>query len=607
VSGRRAREPRGAGAAGLAALALSALLVGRSIVGSAGPPAIPRGARIYVAAARDSRLFTMCPTPGQVTPPTSRAGSDVTVVATPLRDSLLIRCLQTRESAVLPLPPGRDARGADLLDRVELGRDRLAWDSEIATALERALGRRGRFRVVTSPDEADYVLLADTARQPLAAFGGQGSGGGLIVVQPGGDYEANFLSAILAIAVPADVYRQPSLDPAVLVSRSVWQGAAFTQGPQRGGPQREEPAGPASLTKQFEDQAKWPSYLPPLCAASDHPFGRDRFASPSSNASQITAPTAGMTTAPARSRFGASDVPTFSTSVTYVPVPVIVTGSDGQPVAGLTEADFRVFEDAVEQKIDRVIAMATPFSVALLVDTSASMRLKLEEVQQAVLTFIETLRGDDSLMLASFDDRVFAQSPFTVDRDRLRRGVLQMGRGAGTRLFDAIDLVAENYLDALPGRKAVVLLTDGVDTRSRLASETSTERLAAEAAAPIYAVQYDTRAESRLQMATPAGLTATHMPKGARDNAALYLKADRYLDSITSASGGRLYQAPAAQGLGDAFGQVARDLRQQYTVCYYPSNQKRDGSARSIRVEVQRPDVKIRTRAGYRAPSGPRY
>jgi len=267
-------------------------------------------------------------------------------------------------------------------------------------------------------------------------------------------------------------------------------------------------------------------------------------------------------------------------------------------VTGLTAADFRVYEDDQEQTIDRLIAVSAPFSVAFLADTSASMRFESTDVQDAILSFIERLRAGDRVMAVSFDSRIFGQAGLTGDRARLRRAVFQMGRGQGTRLYDAIELAATKVLGPVPERKAIVVFTDGLDSQSRLATAERTLALVAESHVLVYVVRHDTR-EAHTPV-PPEGLRPTLLPEGYLDNAALYARADQYLADLVEASGGRLYRATTIVDLDEAFEEVARDLREQYTLCYYPANQARDGSYRRIRVEVVRPGLTVRARAGYR-------
>ncbi|MBE3111691.1 MAG: VWA domain-containing protein [Acidobacteria bacterium] len=304
--------------------------------------------------------------------------------------------------------------------------------------------------------------------------------------------------------------------------------------------------------------------------------------------------------------------PTFSTGVTYVSVPVVVTDTEGKAVAGLTDVDFRLYEDNTSQKIERLQPMTAGVNLALVVDASSSMRLEWSHLRTALLTFIETLRADDRVLLASFDDRVLVDAEFTSDRGVLRRAVSQMDRRQGTRLYDAVALVATRRVQAIPDREAIVLLTDGVDTRSRLADGESTRALIGESHMPVYVVQYDTR---RNDYSLPSGNRAGGMgirdmapmalPEGAEDNTQLFLRADAYLAALRNLSGGRLFHAGTLRDLSGAFAQVAEDLGEQYTLGYYPANQARDGTYRSLRIEVNRPNVVVRARVGYRAASRP--
>lgn len=310
---------------------------------------------------------------------------------------------------------------------------------------------------------------------------------------------------------------------------------------------------------------------------------------------------------PASGRTGAGAV-AFQSGVTYVSLPVAVTDPKGRAIEDLTAADFHVYEDGLEQRVDHVSALTAPYTLALLIDASSSMRAEWRQVLMPVLVSFETLRPDDRVLVVSFADRVSVLSEFTAARDRLRAAVNPLTRGQGTRLYDAIALTVRRRLAAVTDRAAVLLLTDGLDTRSRLADASGTEALVGEAHVPVYAIQFDAR---RGEYALPYGprvndrtireMTPVVLPEGAEDNAPLFARADAYLTSITSSSGGRLYRAESLRNLGEAFVKVAKDLGEQYTLGYYPTNQARDGTFRAVRVEVDRPDVQVRTRPGYRA------
>ena len=228
------------------------------------------------------------------------------------------------------------------------------------------------------------------------------------------------------------------------------------------------------------------------------------------------------------------------------------------------------------------------------------MRSKSEEIQAAALSFVDTIGAGDRVMPISFDDRIFAHADFTSDRFQLRSALSLLRTGEATRLYDAISLVVSDRMSAAAARKAIVLFTDGVDTRSRVTDEAGALAAIEESNVIVYAVQYDTESRNRpfrMQNATATIL----LPEDARDNAARYARADKFLMNVALASGGELHLAEAGTDLKAVFARLAEELRLQYTLCYYPINQERDGTLRRLRVEVDRPGVKVRARTGYRA------
>ena len=177
---------------------------------------------------------------------------------------------------------------------------------------------------------------------------------------------------------------------------------------------------------------------------------------------------------------------------TLITLPVSVTDRNGRYIPNLTKEDFRLWENGVEQQVAFFASVDKPFSLVLMIDTSGSTRFRIEDIQDAAITFVNQLRPDDQVMVVSFDDDVRILSEFTSDRGRLRDAIRRTQTGEGTRLYDAVDLVIHQRLNRVSGRKAVVLFTDGVDTTSRHASYEDNIRDAEEVDALIYPVQYDT-------------------------------------------------------------------------------------------------------------------
>jgi Ca-activated chloride channel family protein len=289
--------------------------------------------------------------------------------------------------------------------------------------------------------------------------------------------------------------------------------------------------------------------------------------------------------------------------VALVTVPVMVADRNGRYIYGLKESDFHIYENGVEQRIDRLIPEAESFDVALMMDSSGSTHFKFGDIQSAALAFVDALRPQDRLMIVSFDSQVAVNSELTVDRARLRGAILGThGTSASTRLYDALDYVLRERFDRLSGRKAIVLFTDGMDNGSERIDSGGTLAEAEHSDVIVYAIQYDTRKDG---MPKPPDWAVIPRPQGYPTLDDLYAFAVKYLRDLTGHSGGQLYHAETISSLNDAFSQIAEELRRQYTLCYYPVNQKRDGPYRRIRVTVDRPGAKVRARAGYRAGSQP--
>ncbi|MBA3569895.1 MAG: VWA domain-containing protein [Pyrinomonadaceae bacterium] len=306
---------------------------------------------------------------------------------------------------------------------------------------------------------------------------------------------------------------------------------------------------------------------------------------------------------------------------TLVTFPVSVTDRNGKYIPNLTKEDFRLWEDGVEQQVAFFASVDKPFSVVLMIDTSGSTRFRIEDIQDAAITFVNQLRPDDQVMVVSFDDHVRILTEFTGDRARLRDAIRRTRTGDGTRLYDAVDLVINQRLNRVSGRKAVVLFTDGVDTTSRRASYASNVRDAEEVDALIYPVQYDTYSDvnsggstwpgTRRVPTSPADILIQILGgmgggRGGRSggggigsNRADYEQANRYLRDLAERTGARQFQADSTGNLAYAFGSVAEELRRQYSVGFYPKRPPQQGQRRQVRVRVNQPNLAVRARDSY--------
>jgi VWFA-related protein len=179
-----------------------------------------------------------------------------------------------------------------------------------------------------------------------------------------------------------------------------------------------------------------------------------------------------------------------------VTLPVVVSDRGGRYVPDLKAEEFNVSEDGAEQKVSFFATVSEPFHVVLLIDTSASTTAeKMRQVQEAAVSFINQLQAGDRVKVVSFDDAVRELCDFTGDRDALASAIRSTRPGKGTRLYDAFDL-AYRSLRRVKGRKAVVMLTDGVDWHSDRRTYADNRRAIEESDVVVYPVRFDTRAET---------------------------------------------------------------------------------------------------------------
>ena len=286
----------------------------------------------------------------------------------------------------------------------------------------------------------------------------------------------------------------------------------------------------------------------------------------------------------------------------FVEVPLSVTDAAGRYVADLTRDDFRIYEDGVEQEIAHFAPTEKPFTVALLLDVSDSLRFRLQDVQDAAFAFVEQLRPADRVMVVSFSSRVEILCEPTNEREALRRAIRSAYTHGGTRVYDAVDFVVRERLERIAGgRKALILFTDGIDTGSFHSTREATLGRAEESDVLAYAVQYGAEPDAggRWRDAMQAGGPAAVMTGGAGTDPAARARATAYLRELARKTGARHYRAENLQSLRRAFAAVAAELRQQYSLGYYPKEAARDGARRKIKVTVNRPKLTVRARAGY--------
>lgn len=188
-------------------------------------------------------------------------------------------------------------------------------------------------------------------------------------------------------------------------------------------------------------------------------------------------------------------VDTVKIATDLVMVPVIATDINGIYVPDLRKEEFEIQEDGAKQEIAFFATVSAPFHVVLMLDTSASTREKLVDIRRAAIAFVEQLQAQDRVKIISFNDQVTDHNAFTSDRALLRSTINKTAGGEGTKLYDAFSEALDS-IRTIPGRKAIVLFTDGVDRVSDRADYDSTLRGLDEAGVIVYPIRYDTRAET---------------------------------------------------------------------------------------------------------------
>jgi Ca-activated chloride channel homolog len=311
-----------------------------------------------------------------------------------------------------------------------------------------------------------------------------------------------------------------------------------------------------------------------------------------------------------------------------VSMPVSVLDRDGRFISGLTQNDFKLFENGVEQKVEYFQSVEQPFTVVLLIDVSPSTQFHIEEIQQAAIAFVDQLRPSDRVMVISFDERVHILSPITNNRYQLKDAIREAEFGDGTALYEAVDYTINQALHGIQGRKAVVLFTDGVDTTSRSASFQSTVAETEEVDSLFYTIRYDTSGDlngggggygrggrhrggggggrgGQVSMSDILGAILTggnvNMGRGAPGGASSndYETGRRYLEALAQNSGGREFEASTMTNVDAAFSGIAEELRRQYSLGYYPEVVGKMGDRKQIKIRVMRPGVVVRAKTSY--------
>jgi Ca-activated chloride channel family protein len=277
---------------------------------------------------------------------------------------------------------------------------------------------------------------------------------------------------------------------------------------------------------------------------------------------------------------------TIKIDTDLVNLDVTVVDQNNTPVFNLKKEDFSVYEDKIKQTIENVSREEVPVSFGLVIDTSGSMRSKLQTVTDSAVSLVKQMRQEDEAFVASFKAEPELVQDFTTDRRELEDALGELYTSGGTALLDAIIATADYAQEkGKRRRKALVVITDGLEKNSSVKEKEVMDAIK-EDDVQVYLVGFiddDTEEKS---------LFGRGSSKKAKD----------LLSRIADDSGGRAYFPKDISEIPAIAAQIGKDLRTQYVVSYYPTNDKRDGTYRTIQVGVSNPSGRkliARTRRGY--------
>ena len=269
-------------------------------------------------------------------------------------------------------------------------------------------------------------------------------------------------------------------------------------------------------------------------------------------------------------------------------------------VSDLTQDQLQVYEDGVQQEIVNFYSEGVPVHVVLLIDISGSTRNEQGEIHHAALEFAKSLDTEDRVAIITFNDAPRLILDWTNDIEKIELALGSIYAKGSTVFNDALYVAFDDLLASVEGKKAVIALTDGIDTNS-MVDGAETMNLAIRSESMVYVVSKLEEYWARAMAARMAYQRRTgYVPKQLTDP--FILNAKRFLQRLARQTGGKVLDTQAFISLSDVYAQVAEELKNQYYVSYIPSNIIKDGKWRQVEVRARLAGVVVSTRPGYYAP-----
>ncbi len=281
----------------------------------------------------------------------------------------------------------------------------------------------------------------------------------------------------------------------------------------------------------------------------------------------------------------------------------------GRPITDLNGSDFSIYEDGVKQEISRFEATTAPFSVVMLLDMSGSTLGFRQVIQQSAARFVDALSPNDRIAVIEFSDKIDLLNDFSTDRRSVANSIrVANGRGK-TQLYKALDFALDKLSKETSRRKAIIVLTDGVDSSIRETDRDTLQKVPEAQMAEKIDPASNATLQSTLNRSDSQGVTIYPLALPTGDPAkladptpfqvALFQAARSRLKIVADRTGGSLHTINRLEEMGKLYAVVAAEMRTLYTLEYEPINDKRDGKWREITIKTKNDGLISRTRQGY--------
>ena len=307
--------------------------------------------------------------------------------------------------------------------------------------------------------------------------------------------------------------------------------------------------------------------------------------------------------------FAQGDDEVIKVDSSIVRLNVGVADNKGRPITSLNKENFTLYEDGVKQHISRFEPTVAPFSVVMMLDMSGSTLGFREVIRQSASRFIDALAPDDRVAVVEFYDKISLRNDFTNDRRTIINSInVANGRGK-TQFYKALEFALEKLAKEGKRRKAIIVLTDGVDSTVRDRDRIFLEKFKESELSTAIKPEQNNELNRVLNSADAQGVTVYPLGLPTGDpfkladptpmQVALFSAARTRLQILADRTGGTFKAINRLEEMGTLYAGVAAELRALYTIEYQPSNIKRDGKWREIKIELNNPELISKTRQGY--------